>query len=310
MRLMQDILNEMSGKSVPIEESTRIGPHLKRIVPGDSLDLLDFAWRFERRFDAPIGDEDWRFTHGSGLCDTFQEWKEVYGDVDAMTFGALAELLVLSTSGDLNHPITVRAAKSNSAGAFKELEQLARNMSRSVKPFEPETSILDRFRSTLLRRYWSQLRVLSNHRIPPLISPAPVRFLKWARNVCGGFLLISLLVALCAAVGVRILGEQSELGIVSLKLGLYGIVLTIGLLALVGALALIRNLLKSLQSDESQLPSGIVTFRDLADFIAGDRGGWCAKCGYDLTGLTADRCPECGTKTHEPNTPPKASQPR
>ena len=25
-------------------------------------------------------------------------------------------------------------------------------------------------------------------------------------------------------------------------------------------------------------------------------GGTCPKCGYDITGLTSSRCPECGTK--------------
>jgi len=47
----------------------------------------------------------------------------------------------------------------------------------------------------------------------------------------------------------------------------------------------------------TSLPNGISTFRDLAELISGDRGGWCEKCGYDLTGLTSDRCPECGMPT-------------
>lgn len=43
------------------------------------------------------------------------------------------------------------------------------------------------------------------------------------------------------------------------------------------------------------LPKQMETFRDLAELISGDRGGWCTKCDYDLTGLASDICPECGT---------------
>lgn len=39
------------------------------------------------------------------------------------------------------------------------------------------------------------------------------------------------------------------------------------------------------------LPTGLLFWRDRRRFPV----GYCNKCGYDLTGNTSSRCPECGT---------------
>jgi hypothetical protein len=117
---------------------------------------------------------------------------------------------------------------------------------------------------------------------------------------------ISLAVALCGTLIQAVADTSSSIGMFALSSGLFATAAVLPLFVVIGLIKLLSHFLGVFERKEAILPYDIRSFRDLAELIAGDRGGWCEKCGYDLTGLQNPRCPECGTEFKTALRPPGA----
>lgn len=299
LRVLQEILNKMSGSSAIISTETRIDKYFKEVCGADSLEYLELTMELENVLGIRLTNDDWAYVSGSNLCKSVEEWEIKYAPLT--TFGRLADLLAHRAKLGIPRPITVLGATSLAAGAFKEIERIGRDVNGNVKPFAPSTPIVERFRGHQLAQFWARVRTLSANRIPALrersTSMIATKLMEtWGAPIAVAVFGIGFYHAL------PLVGAPNSGDILSwLLLVMIAIPPLMGIPAgMILVLSFVIRLLGvTLGSDQSLLPREIRTFRDVALLISGDRGGWCGHCGYDLTGLTEDRCPECGMNMHD-----------
>jgi acyl carrier protein len=291
--ILQTIMNEATQLAIPITRESRIDLYFKQTGEFETgIDLLDLSFRINAEFGISITNEDWAFLAGTGC--TSEEWEATYAPF--FTFGRLIDLIIERAQLGVARPLTILGATSKAAGAFRQVEMFARTIRPKVKPFGPSTQILDRFRGGDLRKLWGRLRAVSGNRIPPLAKPPssrieglvdkPVRWVLMPISVVMPPLL--LLHSILEGYPLGVLGQ------ISLGAAVVAMLFLVTLLLLMVGAMILRAVIGAFESKKLVMPNGIRTFRDLAELIAGERGGWCEKCGYDLTGLTSSRCPECG----------------
>lgn len=292
LRAIQDAVNEVTGKRVPIAFDTRMDRYFNGVVGNDDLEYLDLSFKLEDRLGVRLSTDDWTFLGGGNLCKSIEDWEAKYAEF--FTFGRLAELVVARAKLGGVTPVTILGATSESAGAFRAIERIATSLRADVEPFAPSTRILDRFRGQDLVKLWARLRILSRNRVPPLHKTRLVKVLETIYK-CGALLIAAtLILGSVGALLSSILGVANIVGVFGLSSGLLGVSGSLLLLLCAVAWGVLYRLVKLLEPRDVILPNGIKSFRDLAELISGDRGGWCEKCGYDLTGLENPRCPECG----------------
>lgn len=66
----------------------------------------------------------------------------------------------------------------------------------------------------------------------------------------------------------------------------------------VGVTLVAAIIVRLLEKSADLVPKEFSTFRHLAEWLAEKRGGWCEKCGYELTGNTTGRCPGMRARNH------------
>lgn len=288
LRLIQEAVNQMTGKSVPITPNTRMDRYFIEVVGADSLEYLDLSFRLEAKLGVKLSQDDWKFLTGDELCKDPGEWEAKYAPM--FTFGRLAELVAHRAKFRKIEPETILGATSLPAGAFRRIEAIAKDFDPKIGSFAPSTPILDCFRGRPLQLFWGRLRVLSENRIPPLLVGRIDKTVAWLGGLWGVifclFLYGAIAWALAAFVGMSPASTISS----------WWFVFCFPPIALFFSSRLLLFVVDRMRPHSSILPNGIESFRDLAMLVAGERGGWCEKCGYDLTGLVSGRCPECGTE--------------
>lgn len=292
--VIQECLNEMNGRCVPISRESRIDRYFRNVTGTDDFDYTMMSADLDAKLGVYLSDDDWKFLSGGNLCQSMDEWKAKYAPM--FTFGRLADLLAHRANIAVVKPVTILGATSLSAGAFRCIQRIAHDVDSNVSDFGPSTKILDRLNGRVLSRFWNRIRTLSANRVPPLILPSDLLFGTTGCKIALAFWPFGF-VALVAIFGLK----HGIPGLIALAICSFGLFVT-------GAAIILLLFRKPIERiyfktrGKRALPAGIVTFRDLAELIAGERGGWCQKCGYDLTGLTGDRCPECGQPLREPFT--------
>lgn len=300
LQLLQNVLDELSEESIPITRDMRIDRYFNEVCGADSLEYLELSFAAEARFGIQLSNEDWKFLAGHEFCASAEEWEAKYAHM--FTFGRLAALIAGRVDLGSLEPVTIFGATSLAAGAFRRLQGLARRVDRNVEDFAPSTKLLDRFQGSKLRKFWALLRAVSGNRVPPLAASTASRIANYMWSTPG--VVFSLIVGAAATFwlirgtfGVGMGGSRLAWIFTWLVMSLgMSIVPAILLLIATGVLKLFGH---QIGPQRSMLPHGIETFRDVSLLVAGDRGGWCQQCDYDLTGLDGRRCPECGTPQRE-----------
>jgi acyl carrier protein len=288
LQLIQVAVNQVTGKSVPITSNTRMDQYFNDVAGADSLEYLDLSFRLEDKLGVKLSQDDWRFLSGSELCQSNEEWEVKFAPM--FTFGRLAELVAHRAKLGRVEPATILGATSLSAGAFRCIETIAKEIDNKIKLFAPSTPILDCFEGRKLHQFWGRLRALSADRIPPLLFGRIDQALAWLGGLWGILLCLALYAVM---VWKLIVVFGFSVADPFWKAFLY---FSLPVILLFLSSKALHFLVARLRPASSVLPNGIETFRDVAKLVAGEREGWCEKCGYDLTGLTSSRCPECGTE--------------
>lgn len=292
-KAIQEAVFEITDMSVPISPETRMDRYFKDILGSDEIYYAGLSLELEFKLGAKVSNDDWVYLSGRTPGMSSEEWEVRYAEL--FTFGRLADLVALRARIGAVRPLTILGATSVSAGAFRRIEEIVLNTDPNIESFGPSTKILDRLRRRTLRQVWAKLRLLSRNRIPVLRT-------TWSEIVAEslfgtrGVLLVLILTFVGFVIIGRVTGLTTNISwahwIALLILWGNSIAGAIAVSAFVSAVLLRRH---GNNNDAGKLPKGIKTFRDLAELISGDRGGWCTKCDYDLTGLTSGICPECGT---------------
>lgn len=281
--IIQDILTEMNNRWAPITRDTRMDTYFKEVVGADSIEYLDLSFRIEKRFGIMLSRDDWKYLTGEAVCKSPEDWEAYFGG--SFTFGRIAEIIIHRCTLT---PITILGSKSAAAGAFRCVQGVANQVSPRIKPFGPSTPILERLRGRSLERFWTKLQIISGEKLPRLARGPIGRVLEVLFDGITGATICLILYGLIVWGFFVLLWPW---------IGHPAVILAIfigAVLVLVFASMSIRYVETHLRGEGAILPYNITTFRDLAELISEDRGGWCEKCGYDLTGLTSERCPECG----------------
>ncbi len=288
MDVLQKAVNGMTRKNAPIAREMRIDRYFVELRAASDLDLLVLGFTINDLIGVDLSIDDWKFLTGQDLCKSKEEWETKYAPM--FTFGRLADLIASRAKLGTIRPATIMGATSLSAGAFKRIEMIAREIDKRIASFAPSTPILDRFRGRKLRQFWARLRALSGNRVPSMVSSKIDRALEWLGGL-SGILLCLFFYGIIAWELATLIGLSPASQVTS-----WWFVFAFPPVALFVSTRLLLLVVDRIRPPSSILPNGIETFRDLAMLVAGERGGWCEKCGYDLTGLTSARCPECGTE--------------
>ncbi|HEY7313114.1 MAG TPA: hypothetical protein VH643_27445 [Gemmataceae bacterium] len=199
--------------------------------------ITRIAWTIETFFGFSCRPEEWNCYFGLNATSR-EEWEHFFAP--CFTFRRLVEFIQARVKPLPLEPITVLGKPCLTAGIFRGLERLARQVHPALRQIAPSTPICARLHGLCLRRFWNRLRWITEERIP-------TRRIKLG---CGGFyfkLGIGLAIALW-------------------KRDLEGLCLSL----LVTALLFIPTalLLGFLNSRINPMPKEIKTFGDLARYLA------------------------------------------
>ncbi len=252
----------------------------------EEVDIVEFGGCVEKQTGVSLDQKDWDFLSGLQLCKSPTEWEARYAAL--FTFGSLAELIAQRLMLPSVDAVNIFGQLSKSAGAFRAIQRVLEADRPDLDPIAPSTPVLDRFviHKDLLP-VWAKFRVMSHGRLPEL------RFRSLGKWIDLLAVPVGCLVSCGAAAGVMYMMRQLNF---DLPISVAGAALTVAVL--VWGMRLLQKLYDAYQRltgrSAIRLPVVIETFGDVARIIAGERGGWCNECGYDLTGVVDNRCPECG----------------
>lgn len=295
--------NDHTRKVHSIDDGTLIHDCLPALRTQNALDLIVLASHIAERWGVEIERSDWQEileANPQGTCDVLREVSDANEQCHerSVTFGRLAEWVSSRIGRAAFGDLSLLDKTWPTAAAYRRIVDIAHQVRPLVLPFAPSTPVPDRLRGPRLHKFWSRVRCISSNRIPPLKLAWGERVLRpfLVLLMCGVAGCILLLAALAAihVVGGGAGGEMLGLGQYLEGIVLLVLVATTWLSLLV---AVMGGLLKLAGALVPVLPHGIRTFRDLAELVAGERGGWCEGCGYDLTGNSTGICPECGRRS-------------
>jgi len=242
LAILQDLWREEIGCKERLEPEARIDGYLKRSRVWDDLDLAEVIAEVEGRFGFEAPAEDWAEFFGTGIRDE-KRWEAEVGP--RCTFGALADFIVRHVPPVSFDAVAQFGTNCGTAGAFRGIELVARQLRPDVGALRPNTLIRDRLRGNNLDTFWNRVRWMSGDALPPLHTP-------WRRGlrraVLVGFLALFAGLVLSLARGTWTWLVLTATGFVILRLSLEVAVYC-----------------------ENPLPSGCDVFGDLARLLAGKR---------------------------------------
>jgi hypothetical protein len=227
------------GVDDPFDAETQIDTFMKADGTWDEIDFADIFRGIERFFRFSCTDKEWLDLFGFDVAKrSMSEWDQTVAP--KLTFGALARFISerapLIASFD---PITVFGRDCASAGVFTGIQRLA------GEQFAPSVRIIDVMRGHDLDSFWTQLRWMTEHAIPPLPS-----FWRGVTRVTGCLCVLAVIAALIVA------WEKSD---------------SIWIVSAIGGSLVLYVIAWAYQRFTNPLPSAIVTFRDLSMLIARTR---------------------------------------
>jgi hypothetical protein len=202
--------------------------------------------------------------HEIDFADMYDELKEFFGfpraldewvdhfrltspteDAPKFTFRALAEYIQARVEAVAMGPITILGKPCATAGVFRGLEGHVRQIDRNVERFGPSTPIRERLRGNALHQFCRKLHWVSLGRVPAPPVPSGIRLAIFVTLV--GALMFAWFFARLDSVRFAIL------------IGFLSPIFVFGCAALLESVFVLLP---------SPLPKQIVTFGDLARFLA------------------------------------------
>lgn len=211
-----------------------------------NIDFDDVACGLGWLFGLTCSWEEWEFFLGKHIQDD-SEWEKTIAP--KLTFRALADFIRERLNPISLEPMTLLGKPCLTAGVFRALEKLAKQIKPKINCFAPSTPIRARLRGIRLHCFWSQLRWMIEDQLPP---PPHIPFRSW-------YFLNRLLVKLNVKLGIGLLIALLTKDVKGL---LAGAAVTCALFIPVGVLAAFIN------ARMNPLPEGIETFGDLARVLA------------------------------------------
>lgn len=289
-----DLLRELPGAPATVNGTTRIDALIPDPIGTGASQMEALYRRIESRFEISLSDVDRNYLSGCRLCKTRDDWAMRFAPL--FHVDRLASLVLFRAEVDRIGPITAPDIKSETAGAFRVIERLVAEVAPHIDSFGPDTPIAERLNGRKLARFWRKLYWRYSLRIPPPATDIPSTL--WGLRLTSWFALGSLVVAFVLALAHV---TRTGSGLSGNSVGWIGATVAetflLFLLMCLPTLAvhwLWRRGRSVARRASRLLPPDILTFGDLADLLAGIREGWCEGCGYELTGVVSEHCPECG----------------
>ncbi len=242
LAVLQDLYREELGCEERLQPKARLDGYLKRSRCWDDLDLAEVIAEVEEHFgfDAPA--EDWAEFFGTGIRDE-KQWEAEVGP--RCTFGALADFIAQHVPPVSFDPVAQFGTNCGTAGAFRGIELVARQIHPDIGELRPSTLIHARLRGKKLEIFWNRVRWMSGDALPPLHMP-------WRRALRRALVLAFL--ALFAGLMLSFTRETWT-----------------WLVLAATSFAILRLSLEVAVYCENPLPSGMDSFGDLARLLADKR---------------------------------------
>jgi len=199
-------------------------------------------FRLQWTFGFKCPKKEWDTFLGLHIKDP-SEWEKTIAP--RLTFRALAEFIREKLEPISFEPITMLGKPCLTAGVFRGLERLTKQIDPKVRQFAPSTPIRARLRGFRLRSFWSKLQWIMEDQLP---DPPQITFRS---RGCLHSLIFKLGTGLLIALWQRDLAGLLE-----------GLGVTVALFIPVGVVVAFIN------AQLNPLPKGIETFGDLARVLA------------------------------------------
>ncbi|MBK8270403.1 MAG: hypothetical protein IPK83_19755 [Planctomycetes bacterium] len=302
MRALQGMVNSMSGKTVPITRETRIDRYFREVCGAESLEYLDITFQIEETFEIQLPREMWDYLADAKLGLTSEEWEAQYAPF--FNFGRLADFIAHRVDYFKIEPVSMMGRPCLTAGAFRFMQETAHRVDPRVRRFGPSSAIRSHLSGKKSRRFWTIVRAASGNRIPRLKPPESTPSMYAFKSS----IVLTPLIFICYSL-IRWMYEINSLSIwpsqerkpdYGLGFQIFSFLVENGprilLISLtIFTLTYLVQLIRSRKQPSSSIgPDKFVTFRDLADFIAGERFNKCRACGASFDNSVHGQCSNCG----------------
>jgi hypothetical protein len=243
---LRQFFTEHLGCETPFEPRTPWVEYLK------SEGLWDDFWEEDAALGYFFGysGRDW-VEYATGGVEDRSQWEATVAPF--LTFRSLAEFIREHAAAVSLEPVTLLGKPCATAGAFRGVEGLARQIDPKIPRFGPSTPIQTRLRGPRLYRYWDRLRWVTEDRVPTAATSA---FLERLHDFTLRTLLGKLGLAVLASL---VLGDWDTILVSTGAVFL--------LLILAGWSFWLWKMYRV-----NPLPEGVHTFGDLARFVVQNSG--------------------------------------
>lgn len=236
-----ETLQSLAGDDLNVDASTNLVEFEEQVC--DSLLHLEIVMGVEERLAFQLGFDEvlefYQFPAAPAESMSIEVWRKQV--VPALTVAAFAEFIRERYDPVSFEPISLLGSPPcPAAGYFRGITEIVRHINPETERFAPSTPIRDVLPNGRLRLLWWRLNRATNQSLPPLSF--------WLNHLANGLLFVSLG---CLAFGIMVN---------------WAFLASVWLLCLKGL-----QFGWLLRRKANPLPQGMVTFGDLARYLAGKR---------------------------------------